>query len=342
MKDLKAALTVAIIAALMLVGLSANAIHDGAPLAQAGTRVGEIGWQYDTFGQNLMVNVTPEYITTSDRITIVVTSKLTDVWIKQASIYGVVYPKDSVQFPFSFPFLRITDTQFKCVIEPFPLNGYDIDFYVVVYDYYFEPMDSRTFAAYSYSVQGSGWRNDTFGTNLRLEYWPMKVNATQDVEITISSINDITINGANLYITYVTPEGEVREGGWNFSKTNVNSTEMKRVIPGFPAGTNVTFWVTAWDQYNSVMTSRMYNYSVMGIAEYTNFPFEYTGESSDKSRWVPDDKIFIPLAGMCALGIPLFIYIYALNLKRKKRASDMLVAKKEAAAPEPKEVKEDG
>jgi hypothetical protein len=113
----------------------------------------------------------------------------------------------------------------------------------------------------------------------------------------------------------------------------VNSTEMARTISGFPAGTNVTFWVTAWDQYNAVMTSGMYNYSVMGVEEYTDFPFEYTDGTDDRSIWVPDFNILVPMAGMCALALPLFIYLYALNLKRKRRATDALVAKK-AGMPE--------
>jgi len=338
MKSMKFTFALMATTALMMISLASIAapVNETAPIA--GTRAGEVGWQYDTFGQNLLVNVTPEYITTLDQITVTVTSKIPDVWIKQASIYGVVYPKDGVQFPFSFPFMKISDAVFQCVIEPFPLNGYDIEFYVVAYDYFFEPLDSRSYTTYTYSVLGSGWKNDTFAQNIELTYWPMNVNATEDVEIILVSRNNITITGANLYVTYETAEGEVREGGWNFSKTNVNSTEMRRIIPGYPAGTNVTFWVTAWDQYTTLMTSRMYNYSVMGIAEYTNFPFEYTGETDDRSQWVPDDAILLPLAGMCALGMPLFIYLYAINMKRRKRAVDMVVTKK---AVESKEAEQD-
>ncbi len=301
------------------------------------TRAGEAGWQYDTFSQNLAVEVTPEFITTSDRITVTITSKIPDVWIKQAAIFGVVYPNNGIQFPFSFPFLKKTDTVFTCEVEPFPLNGYMIEFYIVAYDYFFAPIDSRTSLTFSYDVVGSGWRHDAFDDNIRLDYWPMRANASEEVVITITSLENITISGANLYITYETPEGGLQEGGWNFSKSNVNSTEMRKIIPGFPAGTNVTFWVTAWDQYNSVITSRMYNYSVMGISEYTDFPFEYTGTSGDKESWVPDNAILLPMAGMTALAIPLFIYLYAINLKRRKRAVDLVKTKKNDI-PEEKEV----
>ncbi|MFO7618537.1 MAG: hypothetical protein R6W91_02610 [Thermoplasmata archaeon] len=299
----------------------------GAMAQGVGTRVGEVGWQYDGFNQNLQTTVAPDDITTFDQITITITSRIEEVWINRASIWGVVYPNEGVQFPFSFPFQKKTDTVFECIIEPFPLNGYRIDFYIVAYDYFFSPIDSRDSMSFSYDVVGSGWRHETFYENIELTYWPLRANATEDVSIKLRSIENISISGANLYVTYETPEGDLREGGWNFSRSNVNSTEMQRTIPGYPAGTNVTFWVTAWDQYNTPFTSRMYNYSVMGIAEYTDFPFEYTDADGDRSGWVPDDTIILPMAGMSALAIPLFIYLYAINVRRRKRAVDLVKAK---------------
>ncbi len=313
-------------------------IPTGNTVDAEGTRAGEVGWQYEAFSQNIHVQVEPEELTTRDQMTVTITSIIPDVWIKQAAIFGVVYPTDGVQFPFSFPFQKMSDTVFKCVIEPFPLNGYRIDFYIVAYDYFFSPIDSRSSSTFSYNVVGSGWKYDAFDQNIILEYWPMRANATEEVAITLRSVDNITISGANLYVTYETPEGDIREGGWNFSKANANSTEMRRVIPGYPAGTNVTFWVTAWDQYNAVITSRMYNYSVMGISEYTDFPFEYTGDTGDRSVWIPDDSVLLPMAGMSALAIPLFIYLYALDLKRRKKAVDLVKTK---PVPEEKEVAAD-
>ncbi|MCK5396796.1 MAG: hypothetical protein KAJ33_00930 [Thermoplasmata archaeon] len=309
-----------------------------------GTRAGEIGWQYDTFTQNLNVNVTPETITTMDQIMVTITSEISAVWIKQASLYGVVYPDDGLQFPISFPFFKL-DTEemsFRCVLEPFSqFSGYEIEFYIVAYDYFNSAMDSRSSNLYfTYSATGSGWRNNTFEENIELTYWPLKANATEEVEVTIKSINFITIVDANLYIVYETAEGIIEEGGWNFSKTNSNSTEMRVVIPGYAAGTNITFWVTAWDIYEGggTITSKEYKYSVIGIVEYTDFPFEYSDSKGNKDVWVPDDVITLSMAGMCALGIPLFIYLYAASVRRAKRADDLIMKKNavvETATEEP-------
>lgn len=306
--------------------------------AVQGTRTGEIGWQYDTFSQNLNVNATPESITTMDQITVTITSEISAVQISQASLYGVVYPEDSFQFPISFPFFKVdTDSStFRCIIEPFSqFSAYDIEFYIVAYDYFNEPMDSRSSNLYfSYSATGSGWRQDTFDDNIELTYWPLRANATEEVEVTLRSRDNVTIKGANLWVTYETPEGDIEEGGWNFSKTNVNSTEMKQTIPGYDAGTNITFWVIAWDDYNLQITSKFYNYSVMGIVEYTNFPFEYSDSQGNKDVWVPDDVITLSMASICALGIPLLIYLYAVTIRRLKRTKNLIVKKTTLAEPE--------
>ena len=294
-----------------------------------GTRAGEIGWQYDTFTQNLKVDVAPETITTMDQIMVTITSEVPDVWINQASLYGVVYPEDGFQFPISFPFFKVDNDEitYRCVIEPFSqFSGYEIEFYIVAYDYFNTPMDSRASNLYfTYTAIGSGWIHDGFDDNIELTYWPLKANATEEVEITLRSRDNVTMGGANLWVTYETPEGNIEKGGWNFSEANVNSTEMRQVIPGYPAGTNVTFWVIAWDSYNIQIVSKFYEYNVVGIAEYTDFPFEYSDSIGNKDVWVPDDVITLSMAGMCALGIPLFIYLYATIQKRLKRAETLIM-----------------
>ena len=331
-KTIKIAAIIAL-SAIMLAPAMALNTPDSGTLAQGtsvqGTRAGEIGWQYDTFTQNLDVNVTPESITTLDQITVTMTSVISDVWIKQASLYGVVYPDDGFQFPISFPFFKVdTDSStFRCIIEPFSqFSAYEIEFYIVAYDYFNTPMDSRSSNLYfDYSAVGSGWKHDTFYDNIELTYWPLKANATEEVEITLRSKDNITIKGANLWVIYETQEGDVEEGGWNFSKANVNSTEMRQTIPGYGAGTNITFWVIAWDDYNLQIISNFYNYSVIGIVEYTDFPFEYSDDLGNKNVWVPDDAIILSMAGICALGIPLVVYLYAVGIRRKKRAEDLIV-----------------
>lgn len=299
--------------------------------AGTGTRQGQIGWQYDTFTQNVNVNVTPESITTMDQIIVTISSAVPGVGISQASLYGVVYPADGFQFPISFPFFKVDDggMTYRCIIEPFAqFSSYDIEFYIVAYDFFNTPLDSRSSNLYfTYTATGSGWVHETFNENIELTYWPLRANASEEVVVTLRSRENVTIKGANLWVTYETPEGQVEKGGWNFSAANVNSTEMRQTIPGYGAGTNITFWVIAWDDYNTQMVSKFYNYSVMGIVEYTDFPFEYSDAAGNKNVWIPDDAIILSMAAMSALAIPLFIYLYAASLRRSRHAESLIVKK---------------
>ena len=308
--------TLAIVASIML-GLSLA--------GPASAQIGE-GWQFDTFGDNLNLFISPDTPNTDDPMTITIVSTIQEVSIVQANLYVTVYPRSSTQFLVILPFLKHNDSVFRCTIQPFPLNGYNLSFYVVAYDSYNMPMAS---GSYVLSLEGSGWKREAFLDNLYLTYSPMRANASEEVTVNIRSIDNVTISGANLYITYQVPEGELKEGGWNLTKLNVNSTEFEQVIPGYPAGTNVTFWVTAWDIYGTLTTSKMYNYSVLGIIEYTDFPFEYTGLDGDRSAWVPDMQILIPMAVICALGIPLFIYLYITSKRAESRKRALVTTEQE-------------
>jgi hypothetical protein len=292
----------------------------GSSLSQTGE-----GWQFDTFGENLNLYLEPVTPTTDEPIVITIQSTIPEVHIEQANLYVTVYPKSSAQFFVALPFIRINETFQHCTIQPFPLNGYNISFYVMAYDWYYTPMASGN---YVISLEGSGWKHEAFADNLELEYHPKRANATEEVGVTLKSKYNVTVSGANLYITYLTPGGELKEGGWNFTKTDVNGTEFKRTIPGYPAGTNVTFWVTAWDLYGEIITSKMYNYSVLGVVEYTDFPFEYAGSDGNRSVWVPDLQILISMAVMCAMAIPLFMLLYSLSSRRERRKEELVKSEK--------------
>ena len=159
----------------------------------------------------------------------------------------------------------------------------------------------------------------------------MTVNATEEVTVTITSKENVTFGGANLWWTYETSDGELVTGvGKNFSIKNQDVTEMKEDILGYPAGTNVTFWVQAWDQYNIVLVSDEYDYSVLGVMEYTNFPFEYVtfdeDGNFDRAEWTPTMQIILPMVGLCALGFPLFIYLYVLADRRERRKEELMIS----------------
>lgn len=298
----------------------------------SGTRAGEIGWQYDSFEENLEMTITPQLPTTEEPIIIEIVSTIPDVEIQIANLYATIQPNGGLEFPYQSVFQRWNDTAMRCSVGPFPYDGYRITLWVIAYDWFNYNMDSReSFNNIFYDVAGSGWKHDVFNDNVMLSYSPMTVNATEEVTVTVTSKENVTFGGANLWWTYETPDGELVTGvGKNFSIKNQDVTEMKEDIMGYPAGTNVTFWVQVWDQYNVVLVSREYNYSVLGVTEYTNFPFEYVTFDEegnfDRAEWTPTMQIILPMVGMCALGFPLFIYLYALADRREKRKEELMIS----------------
>lgn len=313
----------------MLFILQTAQILTPAPLGPSvnGTRAGEIGWQYETWGDNLILTYAPEAPTTMDRLTVTIQSVHPDVYIRQARLDVVVYPTTGPSFPYQGAFIRINSTAMYCDVEPFPLNGYRMSFRVLAYDYFSAEMIS---GSYDFNVTGSGWKHTTFLENVMLSYAPLAVNATDEVTVIVISKENVSFGGGNLYITYTELGGTEKTGGWNFTKSNQNATEMSQSIPEYPAGTNVTFWVTVWDIYSTTMTSQMYNYSVLGVVEYTDFPFEYVNPDDlgnyDRSKWEPDAGIIVPMVAVCAVGVPLFLFIRT-HMMRREEKEKKLVAK---------------
>lgn len=287
-----------------------------------------IGWQYDTFAENLEMTITPDVPTTDGPINIEVVSTFPDVYVQVANLYATITPNNGLEFQFQTIFQRWNNTAMTVSLGPFPYNGYSISLWVIAYDWLNTPMDSRdSFNIIHYDVGGSGWKYNNFENNVNMEYAPMAVNATEEVDVRIWTNENVSFGGANLWWTYETLEGELIEGvGKNFTSSNIEGTEMEQFIPGYPPGTNVTFWIVAWDQYNEVIVSDEYNYSVLGVVQYTDFPFVYT-DNDDRSEWVPDFWIYVPLAASCALGVPLFLYLYVLGKEREGRRETLVEMK---------------
>jgi hypothetical protein len=123
--------------------------------------------------------------------------------------------------------------------------------------------------------------------------------------VTIRSKDGVVIYGAYLYLTYEVKAGQPQSGGYPFIL--VNQTSMACEIPGYPMGTSVRFWVSAWDKYNNLTISAYYNYTVPREEDYTSHEF------------VPMDGFSIVggLAAFAAVGSAA--YLRVLNQERKRR-----------------------
>jgi hypothetical protein len=158
-----------------------------------------------------------------------------------------------------------------CTLSAYP-NGTLVQFYVNVLDYYNTPAISGN---YTYTVMGQdrpgGWVHSEFSKNLNSTIAPNPPNASQPAKVTITSKDNVTVYGAYLYVTYEAVIGQPQSGGFPFNR--INSTAMYCDIPGYPMGTEVRYWISAWDKYNNLTISSYYNYTVPREEDYTSHEF---------------------------------------------------------------------
>ncbi len=308
-------------------------IHDEAIAQTEGTRQGFVGWQHASFDENLEVDYAPVNPKPTDPIRITIRSLEPDVTIQMAYVdITVTYPQGGVATG-GRTFLRVTETEMKCLIGPYDVNGTTVAFFINAYDYNNVPMQSPV---YTINVMGEertgGWNRLTFDDNIKLTQTPVSPNASEAVNIIIESRDSIPIEGANLYFLYKPIGGAVESGGWAFDR--VNMTTMEREIPAnfHPAGANISYWIVAWDEYSNLTKSEPMNYSVPGIVLF-NYPFEYTIKEPngdvDNSKWYPDNITLFSLAGIGIIMIPLLAYLKSEENKKMKKKDDLIIKEKD-------------
>lgn len=154
----------------------------------------------------------------------------------------------------------------------------------------------------------TGWQHEEFEDNVEISYVPAVPKSNQKVNVKITSkVSNVTIAGANLWIEYrLRGQGE-QVGGFVFER--VNLTTLVSEIPGYPVGTEVTFWIDAWDKDIVKITSNEYTYTV------TTYGYEAYGIEE-----FPQPAVYG--AYVASLLVSAFTIFYFLrNLKRKELQS---------------------
>ena len=88
----------------------------------------------------------------------------------------------------------------------------------------------------------------------------------------------------------------------------VNTTHLAATIPGFPPGTQVVFWIIAWDKDVNTITSPFYGYN-LSVDKYTrheNLPFP------------PVETVVGSAIGLAVL---LPVAVYFADARRKRRSA---------------------
>jgi hypothetical protein len=260
---------------ILAIALAAATLAQAAPAAEE-TRADSLGWQYEDFADNVNLTFAPAAPTPMEPVVIRAQSRNPLVHIQVAYAYMTVQLVNSGPVTTGLTFSRYNETVMTCTLSAYP-NGTLVRFYVNVLDYYNTPAISGNC---SYTVMGQdrpgGWIHSEFSKNLNVTCAPNPPNASQPAKVTITSKDSVLIYGAYLYVTYETVVGQPQSGGFPFNR--VNQTSMYCDIPGYPMGTAVRFWVSAWDKYNNLTISGYYNYTVPREEDYTSHDFvEFDG-----------------------------------------------------------------
>ncbi len=264
-------------------------------------------WPSPVFEDNLAVQASPVRPTDQDRVTIVIRTIPANTFIKGATIYVTITDPDNVtQGPFPNPMVPGSPpTQATFGIRSYP-NGTDVSYYIVAWDF---ENDVVTSHSYAYRVEGApsfGWRHPGFDENVEVILYPPLPQPHDEVTVSIRSREaNVRIAGANLLIRYVYQADPPKAGG--FVMAYVNATDLAATIPGFPPGTQVIYWVTAWDKDVETITSALFSYN-LSVDKYTrheNVPF-------------PSPEAYVGTSIGLAVLVPIAVYFA--DIRRKRRS----------------------
>ncbi len=264
-------------------------------------------WPSPVFEDNLAVEWNPLRVTDADRVTLVLRVIPANTFIKGATVYLSITDADNVtQGPFPYPMVLGTPpSQATFGVRAYP-NGTTVSFYFVAWDF---DNDVVTSQSHAYRVEGApafGWRHPGFEENVAVSWFPPLPQPHDEVTVSIRSREaNVRIAGANLYIKYVYQSDPPKAGG--FVMQYVNATHLAAIVPGFPPGTQVVFWIVAWDQDVDTITSPYYGYN-LSVDKYTrheNLPF-------------PPVETYVGMG--IGLGVLVPVAVYFADLRRKRRS----------------------
>ncbi len=210
----------------------------------------------DNFDDNVQLIYTPEIPSEYEEVNVTIHS-LNDVELLWAYIWLDIRGGD---FKSSGAYEMNLTSKTDAFVELYGYPGNtNISFYVTVYDGV-RQLRSRT---YYYNVEPKiSWRFHTFEANMNLSYGPVPPSVNDTVEVKIEGNNPVVIiNRADLNVSFQLP-GNPNWIDWSKSMTRIDDTSYKTNIPYYHGNTTVVFSVTAYDEYDTPMTSRDYKYVV--------------------------------------------------------------------------------
>jgi SpoVK/Ycf46/Vps4 family AAA+-type ATPase len=243
-------------------------------------------WQ-GSFQSNLILDFEPESPDNLEPVNVTISSINSTQQINSAFLY-CNFTRDGAQTEggYIFAYANSDKTEMFCLIPGYQnTGGTFVNFHVEAYDEVNYPISSQI---HSYTVAKNGsWPSSSFEENVQVVIEPESPKPYQEVKITIQSrFSDVPIESAEISWQIDTPGKALRNGLASFFSQS--STSMNATIPGYEGDSNVTFTITAYDQYYASMTSPSYRYTV----GKSNITFVY-----DMVIEVVDDYLKSPAEG---------------------------------------------
>ena len=260
-------------------------------------------WLFAGFEQNLSVTVDPATPIESQPTDIFIQVRDPRIFVDRAHITWQYRVPDATRYegPFQAPFLPLDDLHQRFSVriqqaDVYP-NGTIVAYQITAYDFFIDP---RVSEFYNYTVSGAvqyrSWKFETFDENLNGTYSPRNPQPHEPVTVRIRSLYpEVTIGGANLYVTYQYFDNPPLSGGYPFRRDGNDSMAVE--IPGYPAGTTVIFFIVAWDLEGTQIDTEPVTYT-LSVSRYTNNPPE---------RFPPPETVAGGLLAV-AVSVPVLLW----------------------------------
>ncbi len=264
-------------------------------------------WPTPVFEDHIALTFSPASPTEQDSVAISIRTRNASLFIKGAIVYLQETTPDNVtRGPYPYPMASADSFNHSYTVSARP-NGTVIRFYVVAWDYDNAQITSQW---HEYRVQGPpslGWQFPGFEENVVVSQFPPIPQPHDEVTVSIRSmVPNVAVRGANLYIRYIYQTDPPKVGG--FVMSYVNGTHLAATIPGFPPGTEVIYWIVAWDRNVETRSSPFYSYN-LSVDKYTRH----------ENIAFPQVEAYAGFSVGLALLLPVAVYF--VDVRRKRRGA---------------------
>ena len=214
------------------------------------------GWE-GTFEDNIEVIYTPMNPLDGQSVNVTIRSRGTI--ISAANLNVELFYPGGERTTGGYQFKRINTTSMYVIIPGYP-GGTQVRFTITVWD---DEASSISSPQYSYVVQKvGGWVGSDFYENIGVDWDREEAESGKPFNITIYTLRpDVIIKRADMkFVARFPGMEEPLEGAGVF--TPLNDTHQVFRMNGYSYGTNVTWWVEAYDKYNEMISSRRYQYEI--------------------------------------------------------------------------------